>query len=180
MGLEIKSSAAPDIIETGRLSLRELMPEDAAFMLELLNEPAFVRFIGDRGVRNIEDAQGYIEKGPMASYARLRFGLWKVVRKDSREAIGICGLVKREVLPDVDIGYAFLERFWSQGYAFEAALAVRDYARQTLGIQRLLGVTDQDNLTSIHVLEKLGLRYERLIRLAKNGPELKLFAIEMA
>ena len=180
MDLEIKGSAATSIIETGRLSLRELTLEDAAFILELLNEPAFVRFIGDRGVRSIEDAQGYIEKGPMASYARSGFGLWKVERKDTREAIGICGLVKREVLPDVDIGYAFLERFWAQGYAFEAALAVRDHARQTLGIRRLLGVTDQDNQASIRVLEKLGLHYERLVRLADNGPELKLFAIEMA
>ena len=167
-------------IETGRLILRELTLEDAAFMLELLNEPAFIRFIGDRGVRNEQDAQNYISNGPLASYARSGFGLWRVELKLSQEPLGICGLVKREILPDVDIGYAFLERFWSQGYAFEAASAVKDYAVNTLGFKRLLGVTDQDNWGSIRVLEKIGMRYERLVKLAEGGPELKLFAFEAA
>lgn len=171
--------AAMDKLETPRLTLRELSLDDAPFILELLNEPDFIRFIGDRNVRNIAEAQGYISKGPQASYARNGFGLWMVEKRDSPEPIGICGLVKRDVLPDVDIGYAFLARFWSQGYAFESASAVKTYATHTLGLKRLVGVTDQDNFSSIRVLEKLGMTYERLVKLSEDGPELKLFGIEL-
>jgi len=166
------------MLKTSRLILRELTLDDAAFILELLNEPAFIEFIGDRGVRNIEDAQGYITKGPNASYARHGFGLWLVQKKESFESIGICGLIKRDSLPDIDIGYAFLARSWSQGYAVEAALAVKDFAIKTLSLKRLVAITNQDNYSSIKVLEKIGLKFERLIKLAENEPELKLFAAE--
>ena len=164
------------VLQTRRLVLRELSLDDAPFILELVNEPAFIRFIGDKGVRDIASAQDYITKGPLASYARHGYGLWLVQKMDSQESIGICGLVKRDTLLDVDIGYAFLARFRSQGYAFESACAVKDYAIHRMGFKRLLGVTDQDNLMSIKVLEKIGLKYERLVRLADGGPELMLFA----
>ena len=177
MGLVIAKMA---IAETARLVLRELTQDDAPFILELLNEPAFIRFIGDRAVRNIENAQDYIRRGPQASYARHGFGLWLVEQKDSREPTGICGLVKRDTLPDIDIGYAFLARFWSQGFAFESASAVQEYALRNLGLKRLIGVTDQDNWASIKVLEKIGLRYERLVKISENGPELKLFGIDFS
>jgi RimJ/RimL family protein N-acetyltransferase len=167
-----------NIIVTSRLALRELTLDDAPFILELLNEPDFIRFIGDRGVRDIASAQEYITKGPQASYARNKFGLWLVQRIDSGESIGICGLIKREVLPDVDIGYAYLARFRSQGYAFEAASAVKDYATHTLNLKRLLGVTDPDNSKSQKVLEKIGLRFERLVKLSETGSELMLFAAD--
>jgi RimJ/RimL family protein N-acetyltransferase len=179
VGLEIVgASAMRNVIESPRLVMREMVMDDAAFIFELLNEPAFIRFIGDRDIKNIEDAQAYIINGPQASYARHGFGLWLVERKDQHDPIGICGLIKREVLPDIDIGYAFLERFWSQGYAFEAARAVKDYAVHKMGIKRLVGVTNQDNWASIKVLEKIDLRYERLVKLAENGPDLKLFSAE--
>jgi RimJ/RimL family protein N-acetyltransferase len=162
-------------LETPRLVIREINLDDAPFILELLNEPAFIHFIGDRGVRSIEDAQGYISKGPQASYTKLGFGLWLAAQKDTQTPIGICGLLKRDSLPDVDLGYAFLARFRSQGYASEAASAVKDYAVERLGIKRLAGITNPDNWASIKVLEKIGMRFERLVQLSENEPELKLF-----
>ena len=96
------------VIETPRLALHRLTTDDADFILELLNEPSFLRYIGDKGVRTREDACQYILAGPMASYDRFGFGLYRVERKDSGEPIGMCGLLKRESLEDVDVGFAFL------------------------------------------------------------------------
>lgn len=171
------SGAGLKILETQRLNLRELNLEDAGFILELLNEPAFVRFIGDRGVKNLSDARAYLTGGPIASYARYGFGLWLVQLKSTGESLGICGLVKRDTLPDFDIGYAFLERYWLKGYASEAAQAVKTYALEVLGVKRLMAVTDQENAGSIKVIEKIGLKYEGLVRITENGAELKLFSL---
>lgn len=165
------------VLETSRLCLFELTLEDAGFILELLNEPDFVRFIGDRGVRTLDDARSYLQKGALASYERFGFGLWLVQLQSSKESLGICGLVKRDSLQDIDIGYAFLERFWRNGYASEAVLAVKNYALHSLGIKRLVAITDQDNIGSMRVLEKIGMKYERLVRLSDDGPELKLFGV---
>ena len=166
------------VLETERLILRKLTLDDAGFILELLNEPAFVRFIGDRGVRGLDDAREYLVKGPLASYERYGFGLWLVMLKTTGERLGICGLIKRDSLPDIDIGYAFLERFWLKGYASESAASVKNYAMNALGYKRLLAITDQDNIGSTRVLEKIGLKYERLVRLSGDGPELKLYSVE--
>jgi len=166
------------VLETERLSLRKLNLEDAGFIFELLNEPAFVRFIGDRGIKTLEDARAYLIRGPLASYERFGFGSWLVQLKASGKALGMCGLLKRETLADIDIGYAFLERFWLKGYAGEAAAAVKTYGMQVLGIKRLVGIVDPDNVGSIRVLEKIGLKYERLIRLNGEDKDLKLFAVE--
>lgn len=163
------------VVETERLILRRLTTEDAAFILDLLNQPSFLKFIGDRGVRTLDDAREYILKGPVASYEHHIFGLYLVVLKESSISIGICGLVKRETLEDPDVGFAFLPQFWLKGYAFESASAVLAYGKNTLGLKRILGVTSSDNDGSIRVLEKLGLRFERMIRLSEDGPELKLF-----
>ena len=168
-----------NVLETERLNLRALSAEDAEFILELLNEPSFLHNIGDKGVRTIDDAVQYILNGPVESYQRLGFGLWLVELKDSNVPIGMCGLVKRDALTDVDIGYAFLPRFWSMGYAYESASAVMSYARDVLGLKRLLAVTNQDNTGSIKVLEKLGLKFDRMVRLSADGPEIKLFASEL-
>jgi RimJ/RimL family protein N-acetyltransferase len=165
-----------NVIETERLQLRKLTADDAAFMLELLNEPSFLRFIGDRGVRNLDDARRYILQGPVASYEQHGYGLWLVELQATQAPIGLCGLVKREALPDADIGYAFLPRYWSQGYAYEAAAAVLSYAGNVLGLKRLLAITDQENAASIKVLTKIGLKFDRLIRLAEEAPEIMLFA----
>jgi RimJ/RimL family protein N-acetyltransferase len=165
------------IIETDRLRLRPLSVDDAEFILRLLNEPSFIQNIGDRGVRNIDDAQAYILKGPIASYERFGFGLWMVETRSGRTPIGICGLLKRDVLPDVDIGYALLPEFWSQGYALESASAVVSYASEKLGLKRVAAVTNSDNESSIRLLEKMGFQYERMVRLSEDAPEIKLFAV---
>lgn len=167
---------ALNILATDRLVLRQLTNDDGAFIVDLLNQPSFLQYIGDKGVRTLDDACQYISSGPVASYERFGFGLYLVVLKDSVTPIGICGLIKRDTLADVDIGFAFLPQFWSQGYAFEAASAVMTYGRHVLGLNRIVAITSPDNYASIKVLEKIGLRFEELIRLSEDAPEVKLFA----
>ena len=167
------------IIETERLQLRRLAVDDAEFILRLLNESSFIQNIGDRGVRTLDDARAYILKGPVASYEKFGFGLWMVETKPRATPIGICGLLKREVLEDVDIGYALLPEFWSQGYALESASAVMSYAREKLRATRVLAVVNADNQSSIRLLEKLGFQFERMVRLSENAPEIKLFAADV-
>lgn len=166
------------VIETDRLRLRHLAAEDAAFMLELLNDPAFIRNIGDRGVRSEPDALRYLLDGPVASYARHGYGLYLVETKAADERAGICGLVKREYLDDADIGFAFLPRYWRRGYAYESATAVKAHAFETLGLPRVLAITSPDNAGSIRVLEKIGLRFDRMIRPPGDAGEVRLFTSE--
>jgi RimJ/RimL family protein N-acetyltransferase len=156
------------------LALRQLELSDAAFILELLNEVEFLRFIGDKGVRDLDNAREYILKGPIDSYGRHGFGLYAACLGDGTP-IGICGLVKREGLADVDVGFAFLSRHRSKGYAVESASAVLEHARRVLRLQRIVAISSPDNAASIAVLEKIGLKFERMIRLAEHSPELKLF-----
>jgi RimJ/RimL family protein N-acetyltransferase len=164
-----------NVLETDRLMLRKLSVEDAPFILELVNQPAFLRFIGDKGVRTLDDARNYILEGPVDSYDRLGFGLYLVELKESGTAIGMCGLIKRESLEDVDIGYAFLPEFWGKGYAYEAAAAVMALGESAFGLQRIVAVVSTENYSSIKVLEKIGLRFERMIRLFEGDEEIKLF-----
>ena len=170
--------SAMTILETRRLILRRFAIEDSPFILELLNDSSFLRFIGDRGVRNLEDAKGYILNGPMASYEKFGFGLWLVKLKATGESLGMCGLLKRDTLPDADIGFAFLPRFWGREYAVEAAAAVRDYGRDVCGLKRLVAVTDRVNKGSIRVLEKTGLRFERMIQFHEGEAESRLFGLD--
>ena len=165
--------------ETERLSLRQFTIDDAQFILTLLNEPSFLRYIGDKQVRNLEDARQYILNGPVASYERNGFGLYLVTLRESHTPIGMCGLLKREELPDPDIGFAFLPAFWNKGFAFEAAAAVLHDARERLRLQRILAITSLDNDASIRLLERLGFRFERVIRLSKDGEQVKLFTTEV-
>jgi RimJ/RimL family protein N-acetyltransferase len=166
------------IVETERLLIREMVPEDATFILELLNEPSFHEFIGDRGVRSVGDARAYIENGPLASYARHGHGLYLTLLKDGDVPIGMTGLIKREGLADVDIGYAFRPQFWSRGYGFEATTAVLAYGRHTLGLKRVVAIVSPENYRSIKVLEKLGLQLEGMIRLPGDSQAVMLFAAE--
>ena len=163
-------------LETDRLRLSRLSVDDAEFILRLLNEPSFIQNIGDRAVRTIEDARAYILKGPIASYEKFGFGLMLVELKESGAPIGICGLLKREVFDDVDIGYALLPEFWSQGYALESASAVMSYAWEKLGSKRVLAVVNADNESSIRLLGKMGFQYEKMVRLSDDAPEIKLFS----
>lgn len=162
------------VLETTRLILRWLEVEDAEFIFELLNEPSFLRFVGDKGVRSIADAREYILHGPIASYEHFGFGLFRTELKTG-DPIGICGLLKRDSLEDVDIGFALLPEYWGQGYAFEAASAVLTYAGEVFALQRIVAITDPDNFASIKLLEKLGLRFERMVKLSEGAPEIKLF-----
>src|SRR6267154_4320727 len=139
-----------NVIQTKRLVLRYLDPYDDAFILELLYEPAFLRFIGDKGVRTSGDAREYMQKGPTDSYGRHGFGLYATCLLDGTPA-GICGLVKRDSLGDVDVGFAFLSRHCSKGYAAESAAAVLVHASQVLRLQRVVAITSPDNLGSIAV-----------------------------
>jgi len=164
--------------ETPRLALRRLSPDDAEFILGLVNEPSWLRYIGDRGVRTPDDARAYILNGPVASYAKHGFGLFLTLRKEDGVPIGMCGLLKRDTLPDADVGFAFLPQFWSKGYAFEAVTATLAYGRAVHGLKRVVAITSPDNAGSIRVLEKLGLRYEKMMQLSATTPEIKLFAID--
>ncbi|MCE9644585.1 MAG: GNAT family N-acetyltransferase [Chloroflexi bacterium] len=168
-----------DIIRTDRLLLRELTTQDAAFILDLYTQPSFLQFIGDRGLRNPDDARDFISKRMIDSYQRLGFGLYLVLLKEDETPIGICGLIKRDALEDVDIGYAFLPQYWSKGYAVESASAVLTYARDTLGIKRLAAITLPDNHSSIRVLEKIGLKYKGMVKLPNEDIENKLFVADL-
>jgi [ribosomal protein S5]-alanine N-acetyltransferase len=163
------------ILETDRLVLRRLTTDDAEFILELLNEPSYLRYIGDKRVRTLDDARGYLLKGPMDSYERFGFGLYMVLLKESGVPIGLCGLLKREFLEDPEVGYAFLPQFWSRGYAFESAAAALAYGRDVLGLDRIVAITTPDNEGSIRVLEKLGLKFDRMIKPSEDGDEVRFF-----
>jgi RimJ/RimL family protein N-acetyltransferase len=165
------------LIETERLLIRRLGSGDEAFLLELLNEPSFLANIGDRKVRTLEDASEYIRKGPAASYAAHGFGLFLVELREPSVSIGICGLLKRDFLEDVDIGFAFLERYWGHGYALEAARAVMESGWKTFGLRRIVAITALHNEASARLLGKLGMRFEELIRPPDARADTKLFGI---
>jgi ribosomal-protein-alanine N-acetyltransferase len=163
-------------ITTPRLSLRPFTEADAPFILNLLNDPGWLRFIGDKSVRTLEDAVAYLRNGPISMYARFGFGLLAVDLRDSGQTIGMCGLIRREDVADVDIGFAFLPAFRAQGYALEATSATLAYGHGSLGLKRIVGFTNPDNSSSVRLLEKIGMRLERTVLLPDSTEELLLFA----
>ena len=167
------------MIETARLTLREMDDADAAFVLQLLNEPAFIQNIGDRGVRTEDDAMRWITTGPRSNYERLGFGHYAVVLKETGEAIGMCGLRTRAGLEHPDLGYAILERHWGHGYAVEAARAVLDYTRTTLGLRHVLAICAPANRASIVVLEKLGFEFHTTTRLPGEDHDVMVYALDL-
>lgn len=164
-----------EVLQTERLILRRMTLDDAAFMLEALNEPSFIQNVADRGVRTAKDAADYIRTKIMPSYEQSGFGFYVVELKATGEPIGVCGIVKRETMEDVDVGYALLDRFSGYGYAYEAAAAVMEYGRTVHGLKRIVGFTAPGNHRSIKLLEKLGLRFEKMIQLPNVEGESKLF-----
>lgn len=169
------------VLETQRLRLRQLCIIDAPFILRLLNEPSFIQNIGDKGVRTLEAASSYILDGPVANYRKLGFGQYLIeLQEGSSEKIpiGMCGLLKRDTLKDVDVGYALLPEFWSRGYAREAVLGVLAYANKTLGLRRVVAITNADNGSSIGLLKKLGFQFEKTVRIAEASNEVQLYAFE--
>lgn len=163
---------------TPRLALREMVDDDAQFVVELLTDPAFLKYIGDRGVRTLDDARRYIETGPRAMYARLGIGLWVVETRERGTPVGICGLLKRDTLPDPDVGYAFLPAYRGLGYAAEAARACCEFGFEVRGYERVLAIVSPGNAASARVLEKIGFRHEDRRRLAPNEAEVDVYALE--
>jgi len=174
---EARGTAAPHVVlETDRLLLRRFTFDDAPFIIELVNDPSWLRFIGDKGVRTLDDARDYIRKGPMATVERHGFGLYLTERKSDRIPIGMCGLIKRDSLADVDIGFAFLPAFRTQGYAHEAAAAVLAHGQSNFGLQRIVAITSPDNARSAVLLEKLGMKPEKTVKLDGHDHEVVLYA----
>ena len=172
------SVGAPEpTLETERLRLRRLGEDDAAFILRLVNDPDWLRYIGDRGVRSLEDARRYVAAGPAAMHDRHGFSLLAVERKSEPGPIGICGLIRRETLPDVDIGFAFLPDFRGEGYAHESASAVLAWARDVLKLPRVIAIASVDNARSRRLLEKIGLSFEKTVRLPGESHDVAVFGI---
>jgi RimJ/RimL family protein N-acetyltransferase len=157
------SAIAPPatVLETPRLRLREFVADDAAFVLRLVNEPSWLEFIGDKGVRTQDDARAYLASGPIAMYARHGFGLWLVERRDDGAPIGMCGLIRRDNLDDVDLGFALLPEYWGCGYAHEAAAATMAHGRDALDLARIVAIASPSNARSIRLIERLGMVFER-------------------
>lgn len=167
------------ILDTARLSIRTVEADDAPFYLELVNDPDFLTHIGDRGIRTLDAARLHIDNGPVRMQAELGHAIWLVEEKENGVAIGMCGLIKRDTLPEVDIGYAFLPAWRGKGYAFEAARAVLDHARDALGMTRLLAITSPDNTASGALLEKLGLRFDKIVHLTPEDRGTRLYAMQL-
>ena len=165
-----------EIIETDRLRLREIDSSlDAEFILELLNTPSFLKYIGDRGVRNAEDAREFIECRYRKSYRDHGYGLYAVVLKAEDAAIGMCGFVRRDTLPGPDIGFAFLPEYERKGYGFESAAAMMQYGFEVQGFDEVSALTTLDNESSGRLLEKIGFSFNKLID-TPDGETLKLFS----
>jgi len=165
------------LIETDRLIISHLSIEDAAFIMKLVNTPGWLQYIGDRNVKSVDDGRRYLENGPLKSYAQWGFGLFRIALKNTNTAIGICGLIKRDGLNDIDLGFALLPAYGGKGYAYEAAEAVLRYAQNQLHLHRLVAITLVDNAASLKLLQKLGFRFERMVRL--ENEDLALLGIEL-
>ncbi|MDH4290030.1 MAG: GNAT family N-acetyltransferase [Aquincola sp.] len=175
-------SSSP-LLRTARLTVRSFTAADAAFIVELLNDPGWLQHIGDRKVRTEDEARAYLRDGPLAAQARHGFALWAVRRAGDEPdgtPIGMCGLLRREGLDDVDIGYAFLPRARGRGYAQEAAAAVLADGFSRLALERIVAITGVDNAASGRVLEAIGMRFERRLRVAGHDADSLLYAAAAA
>jgi len=165
------------VLTSPRLKLRKLVLNDAEFIVELLTDPDSLKYIGDRGVKNVEDAVAYIQQGPQSMYQQHDFGLLLVESLKYQTSMGLCGLLKRPELPFPDLGFAFLPEYRKQGLASEAAKLVLADAYQRQVVQKVLAITSLDNHKSIHLLEKLGFNYKELIRLKDSPDETRLYEL---
>lgn len=164
------------ILETERLQILEFTKDDVKFVFDLVNEPAWIEFIGDKNIHNLNDAANFIENKLCPSYKENGFGLFLVKLKELNIPIGMCGLVNRPGLDDIDVGFAFLAKHRKKGYAFESTKAMLAYAKNTLKISRIVAITNPDNIASGNLLEKLGFKFDQLINLAEDGKDVcKLF-----
>ena len=180
-GPGVPDARAPrTVIETSRLRLREVVPADAPFILDLVTEPDWLRYIGDRGVHDLDSAVDYIRNGPQASYATHGFGLWLIERRDDDAPLGLCGLLARDHLDHPDIGFALRARHHGHGYAREAAAAVLEHARDTLRLSRLLAIVSPANERSMHLLGRLGFQYTRDVVAPGATSSVRLFEKALA
>lgn len=163
------------MIQTPRLALRPLTYSDTPFLIELLNSPGWLQFIGDRNARTDEQVRQYLDNGPLKSYREHGFGLMLVEQQENGLPVGMCGLLKRDALDRPDIGFAFLPAFSGRGYAYESARAVLQHANEQLGIPSVAAIVMPDNPRSINLLEKLGMRLIRPIRMSEEGETLLLY-----
>ena len=166
-------------LETDRLLLRKFDLSDAPFIVELLNSPGWLEYIGDRNVKTEEDARAYLANGPIKSYAINGFGLSMVILKDGKIPIGACGLLKRDFLDDADIGFAFLPDYNGKGYGYESASAVMSYAKNELNLSRILAFTVPYNVVSIKLLEKIGFHFEKIFMMPDSEEELFLYSYDV-
>ena len=165
------------IAETNRLLISKITLGDASHFLKLVNSPKWLKFIGDRNLKTVEDAKNYLKNGILKSYATFGFGFYKLQLKANHNVfVGICGLIKREQLDDVDIGFALLPAFEGQGFGFEASQAVMKLAEEKFKLKRMVAITLPSNMNSIKLLEKLGMHFEKRIKPFEDGQELMLFA----
>jgi RimJ/RimL family protein N-acetyltransferase len=162
-------------LETERLLLREFTLDDTAFIIELLNSPGWIKYIGDRNVKTEKQALAYLHNGPLKSYGQHGFGLSMVEKSDDHTPIGMCGIIKRDTLDNPDIGFAFLPAYNGKGYALEMAKATLAYAKQKLRLPVISAITQADNSRSIRLLEKIGLKFSQTIIFPGSEEELLLY-----
>ena len=166
-------------LETSRLLLRRVTLRDADLMLAIWNDPAFIRFVGDRGIRTVEEARGALKEGALHLFATYGYGPFCVVRKTDGRRLGICGLFRRDNLDDPDIGFALLPQYCGVGFAMEAADAVIDHARDDLGLEIVMAIVSPENVASIGLIEKLGLSFERHITMPGEDQEISLYSMQL-
>lgn len=166
------------MLETDRLSLSRLSCDDCEFIFELVNEPSFRQYIGDKGISNLHDAREYLKKSFIGHYQKHGFGLYQVSRRTDERPLGICGLVKRDEFDCPDLGFAFMKAYWSNGYAYESSVAVLDYGWRGLGLKRIIAMADGENRSSTRLLDKLGFEFERMARMPGETEDVRLYALE--
>ena len=164
------------ILETERLKLRQFTFDDSKFIIELLNSEGWIKYIGERNVKNEEDAKNYLQNGTLKSYEQNGYGLWLVETKENKIPIGMCGIIHRTELENPDIGFAFLPDFTGKGFAFEIASATINFAKERLKLPVILGITVSYNVNSIQLLTKIGMRFIKTINLPDDPEELMLFS----
>ena len=164
------------IAETSRLFISKITIEDSRFFLELVNTPHWLKYIGDRKIKTVKDAKGYLRNVTLKSFTDFGFGFYKLQIKDTNKTIGICGLVKRKQLDDVEIGFALLPEYEGKGFGHEASLSVLELAKETFGLEKITAITLPTNISSIKLLEKLGLTFEKKVKPFEDDEELLLFA----
>jgi len=162
---------------TNRLIISKVTLKDAPFFIELMNTPSWLKYIGDRNIKSVEDAKNHLKNGILKAYKECGYGFYKVTQKSEPEkAIGIVGLVKRKELEHTDIGFGFLPNYEGKGYGYESSVAIMNMAKNKFKLNKVLAITNPDNKSSIHLLEKLGLSFQKRIKPFADNEELLLFA----